>query len=114
MVTHLNLIILNQKTKKIFVIFLTKSQIKDVNKAKKNKEKYNLKISNIQRRETCSSVIKLNNKIEHLKNEKVIPKITNDRNNYRKYTIYLTPSQIKSFLKSYLMLLTHNPLDKSK
>ena len=83
MVTHLNLIMLNQKTKKIFVVFLTKSQIKDVNKAKKNKGKYNLEISNIQLRETCSSVIKLNNKIEYLKNKKVIPKITNDRNNYR-------------------------------
>ena len=52
-------------------------------KHKKNKGKYNLEISNIQLRETCSSVIKLNNKIEYLKNKKVIPKITNDRNNYR-------------------------------
>ena len=53
--THLNLIMLNQKT---------------------NKGKYNLEISNIQLRETCSSVIKLNNKIE-----KVIPKTTKVGNN---------------------------------
>ena len=95
------------KNKKIFVVFQTKSQIKDVNKAKKNKEKYNLKISNIQIKETCSSVIKLINK-------KVIPKITDDRNNYRKYTIYLTPSQIKSFLKSYIIPLNYKNLKYKK
>ena len=70
-----------------FRLFLTKSQIKDVNKATKNKVKYNLEISNIQLRETCSSVIKLNDKIE-----KVTPKDINDRNNYIKYLIFLTPS----------------------
>ena len=76
-------------------------------KQKKNKEKYNLKISNIQIKEACSSVIKLNNK-------KVIPKITDDRNNYRKYTIYLTPSQIKSFLKSYIIPLNYKNLKYKK
>ena len=75
------------KNKKGFTVFLTKSQIKDVNKATKNKVKYNLEISNIQLRETCSSVIKLNDKIE-----KVTPKDINDRNNYIKYLIFLTPS----------------------
>ena len=95
------------KNKKGFTVFLTKSQIKDVNKAKKNKGKYNLEISNIQLRETCSSVIKLNNKIE-----KVIPKTTKVGNNQRKYTIYLTPSQIKSFGKRYIPLNYKNLKNK--
>ena len=75
--------------------------------AKKNKVKYNLEISNIQLRETCSSVIKLNNKI-------VIPKTTKVGNNYRKYTIYLTPSQIKSFGKSYIIPLNYKNLKNKK
>ena len=62
------------KNKKKFVVFLTKSQIKDVNKAKKNKGKYNLFFSYIQIGETCSSVIKLNDK-------KVTTKLRNPKPN---------------------------------
>ena len=36
------------KNKKMFVVFLTKSQIKNGNKAKKSKEKFTLEISPIQ------------------------------------------------------------------
>lgn len=52
------------KNKKIFVVFLTKSQIKNVNKAKKSKEKFNLEISPNQLKKTCFSIISLNNRIE--------------------------------------------------
>ena len=61
---------LNQKTKKIFVVFLRKSQIKDANKAKKNKEKFDLSFSPIQLKETCFSIISLNNRIEDIKKKK--------------------------------------------
>ena len=61
---------LDQKTKKIFVVFLFDHQIKDINKAKKNKEKYNLQMSYNQLGETCPDVITINNKIEQLKDKK--------------------------------------------
>ena len=98
-----------QKNKKKFVVFLTKSQIKGVNKAKKNKEKYDLEISNIQIGETCSSVIKLNDKIE-----KVTPKDIKVEKDYIKYIIYLTPSQIKSFGKRYIIRLNYKNLNNKK
>ena len=62
----------NQKTNKIFVVFHTKSQIKDVNKAKKNKEKFDLIINPIQLKETCFPIISLNNKIEDIKKKKKV------------------------------------------
>ena len=76
--------------------------------------------------ETCPDVIKINNKIEHLKDkkvtpkiiknkiEKVTPKITKDRNNYIKYIIFLTPSQIKSFGKRYIIPLNYKNLNNKK
>ena len=97
------------KNKTKFVVFLIKSQIKDVNKAKKNKGKYDLEMPYIQIGETCSSVIKLNDKIE-----KVDPKTIKVGKNYRKYTIYLSPSQIKSFGKSYIIPLNYKKLKNKK
>ena len=67
----------NLKNKKIFVVFLTKSQINDLNKAKKNKEKYDLQLSYNQLGETCPDIIEINNKIEDIKKKK---KTTKDKN----------------------------------
>ena len=78
-------------------------------KQKKNKGKYDLEMPYIQIGETCSSVIKLNDKIE-----KVDPKTIKVGKNYRKYTIYLSPSQIKSFGKSYIIPLNYKNLKNKK
>ena len=96
---------LDQKKKKICSF---------INKAKKNKKKYNLRLSYKQLGETCPYIIKINNKIEHLKDKKVTPKITKDRNNYIKYIIFLTPSQIKSFGKRYIIPLNYKNLNNKK
>lgn len=55
----------NLKIKKRFILFLTKTQIKKVAKAKKiNKEKVDLTISNKQFKETCHLIIELNNNLK--------------------------------------------------
>ena len=63
------------KNKKKIIVFLTKSQIKGVNKAKKNKGKYNLEMPYIQIGETGSSVIELNDKKVTTKHRNPKPKI---------------------------------------
>ena len=81
LVTLLNSIMPNQKTKKKYLqFFYLNIKLKILIKQKKNKEKYNLQISYIQLGETCPDIIKINNKIEYLKNKKVISKTTNDKN----------------------------------
>ena len=53
-----------QNTKKHLQFFLTKSQIKDVNKAKRDKTKYTLLLPYKQLKKTCPDIIKTNNKME--------------------------------------------------
>ena len=53
--------------KKPFVVFLNKSQIKDVNKAKRNQTKYTLLLTYKQLKKTCPFIIKINDKIEEIK-----------------------------------------------
>ena len=53
--------------KKPFIVFLNKSQIKDVNKAKRNQTKYTLLLPYKQLKKTGSFIIKINNKIEEIK-----------------------------------------------
>ena len=53
--------------RKPFVVFLNKSQIKDVNKAKRNQTKYTLLLPYKQLKKTCPFIIKINNKIEEIK-----------------------------------------------
>ena len=52
-----------------------------IKQKKKNKEKYNLQLSYNQLGETCPDVIKINNKIEHLKDKKVTTKHRNPKPN---------------------------------
>ena len=59
-----------QNTKKHLQFFLTKSQIKDVNKAKRDKTKYTLLLPYKQLKKTCPDIIRINNKMEELKKER--------------------------------------------
>ena len=61
--------------KKPFVVFLNKSQIKDVNKAKRNQTKYTLLLPYKQLKKTCPFIIKINNKIEEIKKLIKQPKV---------------------------------------
>ena len=61
--------------KKPFVVFLNKSQIKDVNKAKRNQTKYTLLLPYKQLKKTCPFIIKINNKIEEIKKLIKKPKV---------------------------------------
>ena len=61
--------------KKPFVVFLNKSQIKDVNKAKLNQTKYTLLLPYKQLKKTCPFIIKINNKIEEIKKLIKQPKV---------------------------------------
>ena len=61
--------------RKPFVVFLNKSQIKDVNKAKRNQTKYTLLLSYKQLKKTCPFIIKINNKIEEIKKLIKQPKV---------------------------------------
>ena len=61
--------------RKPFVVFLNKSQIKDVNKAKRNQTKYTLLLPYKQLKKTCPFIIKINNKIEEIKKLIKKPKV---------------------------------------
>ena len=61
--------------KKPFVVFLNKSQIKDVNKAKRNQTKYTLLLTYKQLKKTCPFIIKINDKIEEIKKLIKQPKV---------------------------------------
>ena len=61
--------------RKPFVVFLNKSQIKDVNKAKRNQTKYTLLLPYKQLKKTCPFIIKINNKIEEIKKLIKQPKV---------------------------------------
>ena len=61
--------------KKPFVVFLNKSQIKDVNKAKRNQTKYTLLLPYKQLKKTCPFIIKINDKIEEIKKLIKQPKV---------------------------------------
>ena len=52
----------NLKNKKRFIVFLTKTQIKKLDKAKANEEKVNLKFSKTQFKKTLNHVNKENSK----------------------------------------------------
>ena len=64
----------NLKNKKRFIVFLTKTQIKKLDKAKVNKEKVDLKFSKTQFKKTFNHVIKINNR-EEKKKKKLAEKI---------------------------------------
>ena len=53
----------NLKNKKRFIVFLTKTQIKKLDKAKANKEKVDLKFSKTQFKKTFNNVMRLNNNV---------------------------------------------------
>ena len=63
----INLNYAKTKSKKPFLVFLNKSQIKDVNKAKRNQNKYTLLLPYKQLKKTCLFIMKINNKIEEIK-----------------------------------------------
>ena len=63
----INLNYTKNNRKKPFVVFLNKSQIKDVNKAKRNQTKYTLLLPYKQLKKTCPFIIKINDKIEEIK-----------------------------------------------
>ena len=72
----------NLKNKKRFIVFLTKTQIKKLDKAKVNKEKVDLKFSKTQFKKTINHVNKVNRKNLQLllknikeKNKKKLDKI---------------------------------------
>ena len=53
----------NLKNKKRFIVFLTKTQIKKLEKAKANKKKVDLKFSKTQFKKTFNNVMRLNNNV---------------------------------------------------
>ena len=63
----INLNYTKNNRRKPFVVFLNKSQIKDVNKAKCNQTKYTLLLTYKQLKKTCPFIIKINDKIEEIK-----------------------------------------------
>ena len=63
----INLNYTKNNRRKPFVVFLNKSQIKDVNKAKRNQTKYTLLLTYKQLKKTCPFIIKINDKIEEIK-----------------------------------------------
>ena len=71
----LNLNYTKNNRKKPFVVFLNKSQIKDINKAKRNQTKYTLLLPYKQLKKTCPFIIKINNKIEEIKKLIKQPKV---------------------------------------
>ena len=71
----INLNYTNNNRRKPFVVFLNKSQIKDVNKAKLNQTKYTLLLPYKQLKKTCPFIIKINNKIEEIKKLIKQPKV---------------------------------------
>ena len=60
----------NIKNKKRFKVFLTKTQIKKLEKAKANKEKVDLKFSKTQFKKTFNNVMRLNNNVSIEENRK--------------------------------------------
>ena len=60
----------NLKNKKHFKVFLTKTQIKKLDKAKANKEKVDLKFSKTQFKKTFNNVMRLNNNVSKEENRK--------------------------------------------
>ena len=60
----------NLRNKKRFIVFLTKTQIKKVEKAKANKEKVDLKFSKTQFKKTFNNVMRLNNNVSIEENRK--------------------------------------------
>ena len=71
----INLNYTKNNRRKPFVVFLNKSQIKDVNKAKRNQTKYTLLLPYKQLKKTCPFIIKINNKIEEIKKLIKQPKV---------------------------------------
>ena len=71
----INLNYTKNNRKKPFVVFLNKSQIKDVNKAKRNQTKYTLLLTYKQLKKTCPFIIKINDKIEEIKKLIKQPKV---------------------------------------
>ena len=71
----INLNYTKNNRRKPFVVFLNKSQIKDVNKAKRNQTKYTLLLSYKQLKKTCPFIIKINDKIEEIKKLIKKPKV---------------------------------------
>ena len=63
----INLNYTKNNRRKPFVVFLNESQIKDVNKAKRNQTKYTLLLTYKQLKKTCPFIIKINDKIEEIK-----------------------------------------------
>ena len=60
----------NLKNKKRFIVFLTKTQIKKLDKAKLNKEKVDLKFSKTQFKKTFNNIMRLNNNVSKEENRK--------------------------------------------
>ena len=71
----INLNYTKNNRRKPFVVFLNKSQIKDVNKAKRNQTKYTLLLPYKQLKKTCPFIIKINSKIEEIKKLIKQPKV---------------------------------------
>ena len=57
------------KNKKTFHVFLTNSQIENVNKAIQNDEIFNLYITPKQLKKTCSTIISLNKELKNIKDK---------------------------------------------
>ena len=81
----------NLKNKKRFIVFLTKTQIKKLDKAKANKEKVDLKFSKTQFKKTLNHVNKENRKNLQLllKNLKEVNKKKQDKINKIKLHLLL-------------------------
>ena len=60
----------NLKNKKRLIVFLTKTQIKKLDKAKVNKVKVDLKFSKTQFKKTFNNVMRLNNNVSKEENRK--------------------------------------------
>lgn len=56
----------NLKKKKHYLLFLTKTQIQKIEKAAKNKETFDLKISKTQKKKTGKTVVGLNDLLEEV------------------------------------------------
>ena len=101
----------NLKNKKRLIVFLTKTQIKKVEKAKANKEKVDLKFSKTQFKKTFNNIIRLNNNVSIKENRKKLQLLKEEN---KKKLDKINKIKLKLFIKNKIEENKKNKLKPKK
>ena len=101
----------NIKNKKRLIVFLTKTQIKKVEKAKANKEKVDLKFSKTKFKKTFNNIIRLNNNVSKKENRKKLQLLKEEN---KKKLDKINKIKLKLFIKNKIEENKKNKLKPKK